>query len=706
MTVAFFMSLALLAVVLIVVNNSTKRLTVQAGQRRVEQEAAVIRSRFEHAEQDMMTATKLLASRPGLIEAVASQDANTIKTMALIGAAPLDLDEIDVIGLEGADIVTVQESGGILQSTQRASLTSLALLGVETTGAIVDQEETALWLAAAVPLRDATGTIAGALLTARHVDDAYLQERNFYRDDIDFVIVAGGRILGQAFSSPDLLQQASARLLDETAIDQAQSGQFVIADALWRSSDGTPYALAYTPLIVHDDTVATIGIMVDMSQLRIFGRQLAVNLIVMFILLMLAAMSGLGIFVRLGIALPINRLRSVTEQMIGGDYGKRAKVATMGEIGQLSAAFNSLADQLVALIHDLEQRTADLQQRTTQLQASAEVSHATASIRNVDQMVQQVVELVCRQFGLYYVGLFLLDDSGEWAVLQAGSGEAGRAMVARGYRLKVGQGLIGRSIARAEPYLASDVDKDPIRLSVAELPDTRSEAALPLRSRGQVIGALTVQSDRVAALDRSTVAIWQVMADQLAVALDNAQLLATAQAALEAERLAYGEISRQAWLERSRVYTDWGYDYQHDSLVRARGGWTLEMEQAAQTGQEVITLASDVDGNDGGGAVLAIPLKVRDSVVGVLSYRKDSGQAWTVDEMELLRTLTGQLEVAMESARLYEDTQRRAAQERVVGEVTARMRETLDVDLVLRTAVQEIREALGLHDIAVRFHGE
>jgi GAF domain-containing protein len=226
---------------------------------------------------------------------------------------------------------------------------------------------------------------------------------------------------------------------------------------------------------------------------------------------------------------------------------------------------------------------------------------------------------------------------------------------------------------------------------------------LPLRSRGRVLGALTVQSDRPAAFGQDTIAVWQMMADQLAVALDNAQLLVARQEALEAERRAYGEVSRQAWIERSRTRADWGYDYEQKSLVSAHGGWSSEMKKAAQTGQKAFATAHNAEGKGDGGAVLALPLKVRDSVVGVLSFRKaEADKAWAVEEMELLETLTAQLGVALESARLYEDTQRRAAQERLVGEVTARMRETLDIDTVLQTAVREIGESLGLHDLTIQ----
>jgi GAF domain-containing protein/HAMP domain-containing protein len=707
MTAVFLALLALLIAVTIVVSTASRRLTVQMGQNRLEQEAAVIRNRFELAEQDTMASTKLLASRPGLIEAVASQDATAIRMTSLVGAAPLDLDEIDVAGPDGAYIATMLEAGGTLHATQQAPLISLALLGIESTGAIVDEEEGALWLAAAVPLRDVSGTIAGALLATRRVDDAFLAERNFYRGDIHLALVAKGRILAQDFPSPELLGEASAVLLDRTALEQAQSGRILIADDLFRSSDGAPYAVAYSPFVVHDDTVATIDIMVDMGQLRIFERQWTITTAIIFTVLALVALFGVGVFVRAAIARPIRALTSVTERMASGDYRQRAQVTTADEIGQLAGAFNRMATQLQQTLAGLEQRTADLQQRTTQLQTSAEVSHTIVSIMDVDQLLHKVVDLVYNRFDLYYVGLFLVDQSGEWAVLQTGSGEVGQAMVARGHRIRVGQGLIGQSIASAEPCLASDTGEDAAHLATAELPDTRSEAALPMRSRGRVIGALALQSDQPAAFGQNTIAVWQMMADQLAVALDNAQLLATAQAALEAERRAYGEIVRQAWAGRLAARPDWGYDYEQKSLAPAHGGWTPEMRRAAQTGHQVLAVADDAEGNDRRGTVLAIPLKVRDSVVGVLSYRKDeSGGAWAAEEMELLETFTSQLSVALESARLYQDTQRREARERTIREIADQMQRASDMEALLRITADGLNRALGGSRTYVRLSSE
>ena len=183
------------------------------------------------------------------------------------------------------------------------------------------------------------------------------------------------------------------------------------------------------------------------------------------------------------------------------------------------------------------------------------------------------------------------------------------------------------------------------------------------------------------------------MADQVAVALDNARLFAETQASLEAERRAYGELSREAWAEILKSRSEWGYDYLNASIMPAREDWTPAMQRAARTGQSV------QDWTDGGSGVatLAVPLRLRDRVVGVLSFGKDEpGQSWTAEEQTLLETLVEELGLALESARLYRDTQRRAARERLAGQIANRLRETLDIETVLATAAQELRDVLGV----------
>jgi GAF domain-containing protein len=233
-----------------------------------------------------------------------------------------------------------------------------------------------------------------------------------------------------------------------------------------------------------------------------------------------------------------------------------------------------------------------------------------------------------------------------------------------------------------------------MELATPELPDTRAAAALPLRSRGRVIGALLVHSDRPGAFDQDLLVALQTMADQIAVALENARLFTEVEEALEAERQAYGELSRQAWADLLRERSGLSYICDAQGVVSpSKGRRQSELTQAAQTRRTVQIDRSTVD----------IPIEIRGHVAGVVRLRKpDHTGPWTTEEIELMESLATELGQALESARLYEDTQRRAARERLVGEVSTRMRESMDVEMVLRTAAEEIRQALDLDGFLIR----
>ncbi len=188
---------------------------------------------------------------------------------------------------------------------------------------------------------------------------------------------------------------------------------------------------------------------------------------------------------------------------------------------------------------------ATLQHRTTQLQTAAEVSKSASTILDPAVLITEVVNLIRERFGFYYVGLFLVDETGQYAILRAGTGEAGRKMIAEGHRLRVGgDSMIGACIAAHGPRIALDVDREAIRLDNPHLPDTRSEMALPMITRGQCIGALTIQSTEEAAFSDQDVAALNTMAEQIAIALENARLYAAAQQEIM-RRLAAEEALRQ-----------------------------------------------------------------------------------------------------------------------------------------------------------------
>jgi DNA-binding LacI/PurR family transcriptional regulator/anti-anti-sigma regulatory factor/putative methionine-R-sulfoxide reductase with GAF domain len=178
-----------------------------------------------------------------------------------------------------------------------------------------------------------------------------------------------------------------------------------------------------------------------------------------------------------------------------------------------------------------------LEVRKVQMVTAAEVSHAASGVLDLDELIQQVVDLAQERFGLYYAGLFLIED--EWAVLRAGTGEAGRQMLAKGHRLKVGgDSTVGRCVTDRQTCVTSGVGQKAVRFEDSLLAEMRSEMALPLISRDKIVGALTVQSTQEAAFGDEDMAVFQTVADQLANAITNAWLYEEAQRA-------YAEVEQQ-----------------------------------------------------------------------------------------------------------------------------------------------------------------
>ena len=400
-------------------------------------------------------------------------------------------------------------------------------------------------------------------------------------------------------------------------------------------------------------------------------------------------------FLRRLIVQPMERLWTGAVRIGQGDLTHRIDVDRQDEVGQLAYQFNHMVGELQELYQQLTDRSLELARRAQYLEATNAIARGAASELDLQDLLARVVALISQQLGFYHAGLFLLDPTGEWAVLQAASSEGGRQMLARGHRLGSGVGIVGYVVAQGKHRIALDVGKDAVYFDNPDLPDTRSEMALPLRARGDLIGVLDVQSTEPRAFSQEDVTALQTLADQVAVAISNARLFQQVQESLEAERRAYGELGREAWQELLRVRPDLGCLRDDRGLSPATGQWTPESMVALQTGRTV----SGMDGATN----LAIPVEAHGKIIGVIEAHKPAdADSWTPEQISLLEMLSDQLGVALDSARLYEDTQRRAAEDRLVGEITARIRETLDVDTVLQTAVREMSKTLDIPRVQVR----
>jgi len=353
---------------------------------------------------------------------------------------------------------------------------------------------------------------------------------------------------------------------------------------------------------------------------------------------------------------------------------------------------HGLTQQLEAARADLEkrvdERTRELARRTRYLEATALVAQeATLTLDDPQKMLSRVVHLISDQLGFYQTSLYLLDASGEWAELRAASSEGGQLMLARGHRLRVGkEGIVGQVASQGEYRIAQNVGEDAAHLNTPELSETRSEIALPMKTGGRIIGVLDVQSREANAFAEEDVSALQTLTDQVAVAINSAHLFQQVQESFETERRAFGELSRQVWAELIRTRPDLGFLEDERGIMPARDVWSPQMKQAVHTGQ--------ITPGDDGGETLAVPVKVRGEVIGVIDAHRPHG-TWTQEDITLIETLTEQLGTALESARLYQDTQRRAAREQAINEITARIRAATTLEGVLNSAVREISQVTG-----------
>jgi signal transduction histidine kinase/CheY-like chemotaxis protein/putative methionine-R-sulfoxide reductase with GAF domain len=335
-------------------------------------------------------------------------------------------------------------------------------------------------------------------------------------------------------------------------------------------------------------------------------------------------------------------------------------------------------------------------QQTLRMEVAADIARVASSILDLNELLTTSVDLIDERFGFYYVGIFLVDEYDEWAVLRAGTGEPGQEMLRRGHKLKVGgNSMIGWCAAHGEPRIASSVGEEAVRFDNPFLPETQSEMALPLVSRGNVVGAMSVQDRQVNAFSEQDISVLQTVADQLANAVTNARLFAESRARTEELEETYRRQLREEWSDaqakrKASGHIGYAYDLSRAVTSPADDVWTSEMEQAVSKGNIVALTNREVSsGNgkdgDGKGAELAAPITLRGENIGVLSLQEvDQERQWTEEEIALVEAVSAQAALAIENARLFEETQAEAERRALINDVLQAAASSLDPEAVLR----------------------
>ncbi len=348
-------------------------------------------------------------------------------------------------------------------------------------------------------------------------------------------------------------------------------------------------------------------------------------------------------------------------------------------LNELFSTIRQQKDELMQIRASLEEkvaeRTAELERSAHLLSIAAEVTRQLSMERDLASLLALAVRLIRMRFGLSYAGIFLLDETRRYAILQTYASEEEVEGIEEGYRIETTSNVLLEQLVAQKRAILS---QEQAHYLPPPLPETRAELLLPLLSRGEVIGMLDIRAKDPQAFLPEAVDIFQGIADAIAMAIENARLFSEMQLALQQLQTISGAEVRQAWGKFS---------------TRPRG------YRYTPLGLYPLVQGAPSDGREG----VEIPLRLRGQTIGVLRLkRKATGQPWSEQEQALAQRVAEQVALALENARLLEQTRQRAERERILSDITVRVRETLDVETILRRAADETRAAFALPEVFIQ----
>ncbi|MFZ5820210.1 MAG: GAF domain-containing protein [Chloroflexota bacterium] len=500
--------------------------------------------------------------------------------------------------------------------------------------------------------------------------------------------------LGDIYDDAGPLLQESFSILQEPVVEQDfytdQWGTWLTAYAPFYRSDGQREGI--------------VGI--DISAAKVLEKeQQALITAAIVLLISIPLIAGIGWLFGRNLTTPLETLTVGARQLADGNLDTKIELDSPDETGLVANAFNDMASQLRELVTDLEkqvaERTKTLERQISQIQAAVEVGKSVAAQHELNELLNRTTQLISDRFGFYHVGIFLLDDPREYALLRASNSSGGARMLLQGHKLKVGEvGIVGTVAGSGQARIALDVGQDAVYFNNPQLPQTRSEMALPIIAGGETLGVLDIQSTEPNAFAEGDIPPLQVLADQLATALQNARLIERTQQALAATRRAYAESSQEGWQRILASASKTGFiGYARGEIIPS--GTTLQQPEAIRANKEGEPILSEDR------KTLAAPIQVRNQTIGIVRLVKPPEmQDWSHDEIADANRLVNQIGAALESARLHQDTQRRAELERAIANVSSRIGAEPEVDAILQATAESLGALLTDCEVSVSILSE
>lgn len=314
-----------------------------------------------------------------------------------------------------------------------------------------------------------------------------------------------------------------------------------------------------------------------------------------------------------------------------------------------------------------------LTRRTERINIIAQISKDISSIQQIREILLSVVHTISQRFGYYHVGIYLPDDQKQYVLLRASNSDGGLSMSQKDHRLRIDEQSVIGFVARSRQPRFVETVTDKAFFNNPDLPATLSEITLPLISGEELIGVLDIQTPETSAFSEDDVSTLTILADQVAIAIQNAFLFERSQRALREAEIASRQTSNQAWSAYEKGLQARGYRYD---------GIKSEPLKDASSGS--------ASGNP-----LNIPVRLRGQTIGNLKLKPaDVSRDWTEDELAIIAATSERVALALEGSRLLDDAQKRAVRETFLSEVASKLSTSFQLDSILRDTVEELGKTL------------
>lgn len=508
----------------------------------------------------------------------------------------------------------------------------------------------------------------------------------------------------------------SKRFLDLPREEQATN--FVdLENALGNAAEQPFFRVDITPNIPGDDTVA-VAFMESQPWVVTYSRptsifvadvqkQTRTNIILVIGASILITI--IATVVARTLTNPIIALTKTANSISQGNLNARAEVNKTDEIGSLALAFNSMTDQLQSTLTGLEERiserTADLQKSNLELETIAEVGRDIAIIRDLNTLLNVAANLIRERFNYYHVAIFLADGNGQFAYLRAASGGDREQMLEKNNRIRIGQAsLIGNAIRTGRAQIALDTNIETAGFNNPFLPDTRSEISLPLRSHNITIGALDIHAKTPDAFGERDTPTLQILADQLAATIENAQLAQRVEETLKDLTSVNRLQTEQAWRTAIDEQETPAFEYDGLEIKAVPQNLPVNLLQQLENGKSIVLQQSAEDSENKYKNTLMVPLMALNQVIGVIGLeQEDPDYIWSDQEIAIAQAAANRAMLTLENARLLDESQRRAIKERTILDSTARIGSAINIENILQTTAEELEKILSGSEVTLQF---